>query len=348
MAYFRKRKGKKGITWQAVIRMGGCRPQSATFRTKGEAEDWARETETAISKGKYLPSFEAKRRTVKDLLERYKQSEIPKKKDQANPTRQADFWIDRLGELKLFQLTRSAVVEVRDELAKERAPGTVNRYLALLSHACTMAEREWEWLDTNPLRKVRNLEEPRGLVRFLSNGEKDRLLDAARNSSHPHLYVIVLIALTTGARKGEILGLHWKDIDLDSCRAVLHNTKNNERRTLTLVGQVVDELRMLQKIRRIDDDLIFTNLRAGTANSSYFEKAWQKARGKAELKDFRFHDLRHTCASNLAMNGATTAELAAVLGHKTLEMVKRYSHLSDEHVRGVVERTAMKVLANND
>ena len=347
MAYFRKRKGKRGITWQAVIRTGGRKPQVATFRTKGEAEDWAREIETAISKGGYLLSYEAKRRTVKDLLERYKETEIPKKKDQKNPSRQAEFWIKRLGDLRLLELTRSAVVEVRDELAKERAPATVNRYLALLSHACAMAEREWEWMDSNPLRKVSSLEEPRGRVRFLSDAEKDRLLDAARNSPHSHLYAIVLIALTTGARKGEILGLHWKDVDLDSNRAVLHNTKNNERRTLTLVGPVVDEMRKLQKIRRIDDDLIFTNAKAGTANSSYFEKAWQKARSLAQLKDFRFHDLRHSCASNLAMNGATTAEIAAVLGHKTLEMVKRYSHLSDEHVRGVVERTAEKVLGGD-
>ena len=346
MAYFRKRKGKKGTRWQAVIRLGGRRPQSATFRTKGEAEDWAREIETAISKGRYLPSYEAKRRTVKDLLERYKEIEIPKKKDQANPTRQADFWINRLGDLRLYQLTRSAVVEVRDELSKTRAPATVNRYLALLSHACTMAEREWEWMDSNPLRKVSRLEEPRGLVRFLDDAEKDRLLEAARNSPHPHLYAIVLIALTTGARKGEILGLRWKDVDLDSKRAVLHHTKNKERRTLALVGPVVDKLRVLQKIRRIDDDLIFTNTKVGVAKISHFEKAWQKARSQAQLKDFRFHDLRHSCASNLAMNGATTAEIAAVLGHKTLEMVKRYSHLSDEHVRGVVERTAAKVLGS--
>ena len=346
MAYFRKRQGKKGVRWQAVIRKGGRRSQVATFRTKGEAEEWANEVELAISKGGYLPSYEAKRRTVKDLLERYKETETPKKKDQVNSERQADFWIERLGDLKLFELSRASIVEIRDELAKEKAHGTVNRYLALLSHACAVAEREWEWMDSNPLRKVSRLEEPRGRVRFLSDAEKDSLLDAAKSSSHPHLYAIVLIALTTGARKGEILGLRWKDVYLDSNRAVLHDTKNKDRRTLTLVPLVVDELRRFQKVRRIDDDLIFTNTKFGEANSSYFEKAWRRARNVAKLKDFRFHDLRHSCASNLAMNGATLAEIAAVLGHKTLAMVKRYSHLSDEHVRGVVERTAAKVLGD--
>jgi integrase len=346
MAYFRKRQGKKGIRWQAVIRRGGRRSQVATFRTKGEAEEWANGIELAISKGTYLPSHEARKRTVRDLLERYKETEIPKKRDQRNPVRHADFWIKRLGDLKLQALTRVAIVEVRDELAKEKAAGTVNRYLALLSHACSVAEREWEWMDSNPLRKVSGLEEPRGRVRFLSDAEKDRLLNAAKSNSHPHLYAIVLIALTTGARKGEILRLRWKDVDLNSNRAVLHDTKNKERRSLALVAQVVEELRNLKKVRRIDDDLIFTNMKVGESNSSYFEKAWQKARSDAKLEDFRFHDLRHSCASYLAMNGATTAEIAAVLGHKTLDMVKRYSHLSDEHVRGVVERTAAKVLGD--
>jgi len=346
MAYFRKRQGKKGIRWQAVIRKGSRRSRVATFRTKGEAEVWANEIELAISKGSYLPSHEARKRSVADLFERYKETEIPKKRDQANPIRYAEFWIKRLGNLKLQELTRAAIVEVRDELAKERAPSTVNRYLALLSHACTIAEREWEWMDSNPLRKVSRLQEANGRVRYLSDDERPRLLRAAKASTHPHLFAIVLLALTSGARKGEILGLHWKDVDLASTRAILHDTKNRERRTLTLVPPVVKEFKKLKKVRRIDTDLIFTHPATGKPNPFYFDKAWREARDRAELKDFRFHDLRHSCASYLAMNGATTAEIAAVLGHKTLAMVQRYAHLSDEHVRGIVERTARKVLGD--
>jgi integrase len=112
------------------------------------------------------------------------------------------------------------------------------------------------------------------------------------------------------------------------------------------VPPVVNELKKHRKVRRIDTDLIFTHPATGKPNPFYFDQAWRETREKAKLKDFRFHDLRHSCASNLAMNGATTAEIAAVLGHKTLAMVKRYSHLSDEHVRGIVERTAEKVLGD--
>jgi integrase len=337
----------------AVVRKEGV-SRTATFRTKGEATKWAKSVEVAIDRGKHLPPAEAKRKTVRQLLERYKDSVIPQQKDQVNPTRHANFWIDRLGDLKLNRLNRAVLVQVRDELAKEKAPSTVNRYLAVMSHACTLAEREWEWMESNPVRKVGRLKEPQGRVRYLSDQERENLLSTTRESDHAHLHTIVLIALTTGARRNEILGLNWKDVDLKKGRAVLENTKNNERRALTLVPQVIDELKSLKKVRGIGNDLIFVDPRAKSRPTKgyhkpgyfYFEKAWREARDRAKLKDFRFHDLRHSCASYLAMNGATTAEIAAVLGHKTLAMVKRYSHLSDEHVRGVVERTAEKILGD--
>lgn len=346
MATIRERPGKKGTRYQAIVRFGGQQPQRATFRTKSAAKAWATKTEAGIIDGIHMPSREAKRRTVSDLLERYKKTEIPKKRDQKNPKRYANFWIKRLGDLTLHQLTRAAIVEIRDEISQDKAPSTVNRYLAVLSHACTVAEREWEWMESNPLRKVSRLKEPPGRVRYLSDDERKRLLKATKASAHPHLHAIVLIALTTGARKSEILGLCWKDIDLASTRAVLHHTKNSERRTLALVPQVLAELNKLKRVRRIDDDRLFANINNGRRTYTTLESAWQAAKTEANITDFRFHDLRHSCASYLAMNGATTAEIAAVLGHKTLVMVKRYSHLSDEHVRGIVERTAQKVLGD--
>ncbi len=350
MAQIRKRAGKKGTRYMAVVRREG-QSSTATFRTKSEALKWANTIEVAIDSGKHLAPAESKRRTIRDLMERYKETVIPRQKDQANPTRHANFWIERIGDLKLNRLSSSVLVKVRDELATDRAPSTVNRYFAVISHACTLAEREWEWMESNPVRKVGRLKEPAGRVRYLSDKERYTLLDATSSSKHPHLHVIVLLALTTGARRSEILNLKWKDVNLKERRAVLENTKNGERRSLALVPQVIDELANLKKVRRIDDDRIFVDPRrkdstARYRNSgvSYFEKSWRAARAEAKLTNFRFHDLRHSCASYLAMNGATTVEIAAVLGHKTLVMVKRYSHLSDEHVRGVVERTADKVL----
>ena len=156
MAHIRKRESKKGARYMAVVRREGY-SRTATFRTKSEAVKWAKKIEVAIDQGKHLPPAESKRKTVRNLIERYKETVIPRQKDQVNPTRHANFWIDRLGDLKLNRLNRAVLVEVRDELAKEKAPSTVNRYLALISHACTLAEREWEWMESNPVRKVGRL-----------------------------------------------------------------------------------------------------------------------------------------------------------------------------------------------
>ena len=345
MAQIRKRESKNGIRYMAVVRLEG-QSRSATFRTKSEAKAWSKVIESEIIKGKHLPPTESKRKSVRDLMTRYINTVIPNQKDQRNPKRHAKFWIERIGDLKLSRLTPAILGEVRDELATDKAASTVNRYLAVISHACTLAEREWEWLQTNPVRKVSRLPEPQGRVRYLSDDERMALLKATGESEHPYLHCVVLIALTTGARKAEILGLTWNDIDLSKGRAVLGKTKNNERRALTLVPQIVKNLRKLQKVRVLGVDSVFIDPSTGTPSRNRFEGAWRAARASAGIEDFRFHDLRHTAASNLAMNGATTAEIAAVLGHKTLAMVKRYSHLSDEHVRDVVERTAAKVLSS--
>ena len=279
------------------------------------------------------------------MLERYKNTEAPKKKDQPNVVRHANFWIGKIGDTRLPHLTRARVIEIRYELAERRAPATVNRYLATLRHACNLAATDWEWMRELSLRKI-NLTEPRGRVRFLDESETERILTAARDSDDPYLYPIVLIALTTGARRREILDLRWQDVDLKTGRAIIEHTKNKDRRTLALVTQVVDEIRALRKVRRIDSDRVFAHIETGGSAYFHIEKAWKIARDAAGLENFRFHDFRHSCASNMARNGATTAEIAAVLGHRTLAMVQRYSHLTDQHALTVAERTAVKVLGN--
>ena len=119
---------------------------------------------------------------------------------------------------------------------------------------------------------------------------------------------------------------------------MLEDTKNGERRGIPLVGPALEVMRNLSKVRRIDDDRVLPE-------TGSFRWAWLRAVRKAKVLDFRFHDLRHTAASYLAMNGASPSEIAAVLGHKTLSMVKRYAHLHDEHVAGVVSRMSEKFLA---
>ena len=157
----------------------------------------------------------------------------------------------------------------------------------------------------------------------------------------------VVLALATGARRGEILGLRWKDVDFKRNRIVLEHTKNHERRALPLSRHALAVLDTLKRspVRRIDTDLVFP--KDGSDKPADLRYHWRRALEQAGITDFRFHDLRHSAASYLAMDGASLAEIAEVLGHKTLAMVKRYSHLSEQHTRGVVERMNLRIFGES-
>ena len=132
------------------------------------------------------------------------------------------------------------------------------------------------------------------------------------------------------------LRLRWRDIDFERGLAVLEETKNKERRAIPIAVLAAELLRQRKKTRRVDTDLVFVTAQGRKA--SFPQMAWEKALEGAQIEKFRFHDLRHSAASELAMSGATLAEIAEVLGHKTLAMVKRYSHLTEQHTSKVVAR----------
>ncbi len=240
-------------------------------------------------------------------------------------------------------MTPAQLVVCRDQLAQTRAPATVNGYLATLRHAFTLAVTEWQWLEDSPVRRVRRLGEPRGRVRFLSEEERTHLLHACQTSHNRLLYPVVVLALATGARKMELLRLTWADVDLTRARITLHHTKNRERRVLPLAGLALEEVQKLAKVRRLDTPLLFP--RADGRQPIDIRYAWAQALQEAGITDFRFHDLRHSAASYLAMSGASLAEIAEILGHKTLQMVKRYVHLSEAHTAGVVARMNAAIFA---
>jgi integrase len=217
----------------------------------------------------------------------------------------------------------------------------VNQYLATLSHALTVAAREWGWLEASPMAAVQRLREPRGRVRILSDEERPRLLAACQGSHNRCLYPVVLLAVSTGGRKMEILALRWPDVDLQRGVLTFHQTKNREPRRVPLTGPALTLMQHRARRRRLDTDLVFPRRDGHTPVD--IRASWQRALGDAGIADFRFHDLRHSAASYLAMEGASLVELAEVLGHKTLAMVQRYAHLTEAHTRRVVERmTAAK------
>jgi len=337
MASIRKRTNKDGSTsYRVDVRLKGFPPQRATFKRLTDAKSWATNTESAIREGRYFKTTESRKHTLSDAIDRYKDSVLPTKRDQRKQKAQLEWWRKELGAYTLADVSPALLGEARDKLAKDRGPATVVRYLAALSHVFTIAVKEWGWLEDNPIRRVTKPKEPRGRVRFLSDEEREQLLKACRESKNSNLYTIVVLALSTGMRQGEILNLRWTDVDLNQGRIILHETKNNERRVLPLLGHAKELLIEHAKIRRLDTDLLFPG--RNPQKPFFIRSPWMESLKVAQIEDFRFHDLRHSAASYLAMNGATLAEIAEILGHKTLQMVKRYSHFSTDHVSGVISK----------
>ncbi len=343
MATIQKRVQKDGkITFHVRIRRKGSPLQCGTFTNISKAKEFVQRTEASMKEGRYLKTVEAKKHTLSELIDRYIRDILPRKpKSNRQQLTQLQWWKEHLGYCLLSDLSPSILSEHRELLGREktskgdpRSPSTVVRYLAVLSHALTVAVKEWEWLDDTPMRKVSKPQEPRGRVRYLDDDERMRLLEACKEGSNSYIYIIVVLALSTGMRQGEILNLTWKDVDLEKQRIILQETKNGERRTVPLSGHVLDLLRDLFEKRRTDTFLLFPGQDSKKPIDIRF--AWEKALEDAMIPDFRFHDLRHTFASYLAMRKATLTELKSLLGHKSASMTARYSHLSETHGAAVV------------
>ena len=345
MANIEKRTTQDGTTsFRVKIRLKGFPTQSATFDRLTDARKWVQQTEAAIREGRHFKTTESKRHTLGDAIERYINDVIPTKpKNTVNQVGQLKWWKENLGDYSLADVTPALIAQYRDKLAKtpsqrgeSRSNATVNRYLAVISHLFTMAIKEWGWVEDNPLRKVTKPKESRGRVRFLSDEERARLLVECKKSESQYLYIAVVLALSTGGRRMEILGLSWNDVNFSRGVITLHETKNGERRVLPLAGHALELMKQHNKVRHVTSNLVFPGRNIN--NPVDLRTPFETVLKRAEITDFRWHDLRHSCASYLAMNGASLAEIAEILGHKTLQMVKRYAHLSDAHTSKVVAK----------
>lgn len=343
MAVIEERTSKDGISYRVKIRLKGYKPQEATFKRKTDAKNWANSTEAAMREGRYFKCAEAKKRTLAELVDKYIAIVLPHKSESmiASQTKQLEWWKDNAGYYLLADFTSQTIASLREELAnsptprgEKRSNATVNRYLAALSHALNTAVNEWEWIESNPALKIKRQPESQGRVRYLDDDERIRLLSACKQSSNPQLYAIVVLALSTGMRKGEILSLKRRDVFLNDGFVVLNKTKNKERRRVPIIHHAYEVLSSQLKIARLDTDYVFPS--KDGKKPIDIKRPWEVSVSVAKLDDFRFHDLRHSCASYLAMNGASQRDLMEVLGHKTVQMTKRYSHLSDSHISSVV------------
>lgn len=341
--------GKK--RYHVEVRIKGYKPMRETFDRKTDAKTWASDIESKMRRGKKIKDAEAKKHTLNDLIDRYVENELPQRKsDKEKFTMQLNWWKKEIGVYLLSDITPSLLSSCKDKLAKQpaikpkngrttRSNATINRYLACLSIVLSKGVKEWEWLEENPMLKVAKKKEPKGRIRFLSDEEREKLLTKCKNISY-ELYLLVLIAVCTGARFGEITKLKWENIDFESKLFHFLDTKNGEDRGVPISSVVLKELKSFSKIRNIKSDYVF--IRQDGKKIIYFKGMFYDALEQAEIDDFKFHDLRHTAASYLAMNGASLLEIAEILGHKTLAMVKRYSHLTKKHTAELIEDMNIK------
>lgn len=346
MAAIEKRTTSDGTTsYRVKVRLRGHPVESATFASLTKAKQWATQTEAAIREGRHFQTAEAKRHTLADAIERYERENLPGMKSAQHRRTYNAFWVGKLGAYTLADITPAAINDALRGLATERqlGPQSVAHYRQALSSVLTQAVNTWQWIEQSPMHRVPKPALPRGRVRYLSDDERERLLSACKESANDDLYLAVLLALTTGGRQAETMGASWSQIDLSRATLQLEETKNGSRRALHLVGPVLDMLRERTKVRRIDSGLLFPS-KVNPRQPVDLRQPWEKALQVADIKDFHWHDLRHTFASMAAMNGASLPELAALLGHKTLAMVARYAHLSPAHTAKIAERVAAQMV----
>jgi integrase len=342
-----KREASNGeISYRAKVRIKGYPSQSATFARLTDAVRWKQQTETDVRRGKYFQTAEARKHTFGQLVDRYIETVLPRKpKIAKKQATQLLWWKDQIGERLLSDVNTALIVELRDKLLAgvtyrhtKRSPATVNRYLAVLSHAFSVAVNEWQWLSESPMRKLK-LKESNARDRRLSDDERDRLLQTCKESINPYLYLVVLIALSTGLRLMEILSLRFSDIQWKEniCLLSIKNTKNSRPHVVPLIGPAVQLLIKHAKLRRIDRDLVFPARKGFKERPAVIRSAWDEAITKADIKDFTFHSLRHTAASWLAQLNVGESIIGKILNHKS-NITKKYIHLEDPHLHEALEK----------
>ena len=337
MASIFKRKNANGTTvWRAVVRIKGYPTVCDHFERKQEALDWATDIERQIKAGKYNFDAHKKQHTFGELVDRYIQDGALEHHRSADDTkRHLSYWRSRFEKYDLVHLTtdligkeRKRLLDTPTEKGKKRTPSTINRYIASLSSLLSYAKDNLGWIGENPTFRLIKLKENPGRDRVLSEEEITRLLNASKESKSPYLYCIILLALTTGARQGELLNVEWKHIDFQNKIAYIKETKNGRPRSIALCDPVITELQKLYKLRNPQKPLVFASKTA--FGQIDIKKARQQALKRANITNCRAHDMRHTFCTYAATFGASNLQLQTATGHRTLNMLLQYTHMDVE------------------
>ena len=335
-------------TWKAVIRKAGWPTTIKTFRLKKDADDWSRRTEDEMVRGLFIQRGPAERLTFEAAMKRYLSDVTPTKRPltQNAERNRAGSLVAFFGKYSLAAITTELIAQYRDARlagedrvkegkARPRAANTVRLDLALLGHLFTVAVKEWGLgLPYNPVLNLRRPSPGPGRNRRLSDEEERRLLCAVDKHSNPMLSWIVRLAVETGMRSSEIVTLRPSQVELHRRIVRLIETKNTLPRTvpLSLAATEILRIALANPARPNETDLIFYGEpgRDGRRRPYNFNKVWGDIKRGADVTDFKFHDLRHEAVSRLVEAGLSDQEVASISGHKSMQMLRRYTHLRAE------------------
>ncbi len=332
MAHIQRIKRQDGFVYRSIIKRKGFKTITKIFKSKKLAIEFAKHIEGNRESLLAFNKPQQSQLLFSELVQEYLLNGYrgTRPKDQSY---RLDFWMNNLGSKQVEEITRMEILNLLSTLSPRLSNATVNRYKAAISVIFTYACRYFNLID-NPALHIPSLPENNERTRFLSEAERTSLFKACRASHWDKLYLIVLLAITTGARKGELTKLRWNDINFDRRTAYVATTKNGQPKVLPLTDSVIKELELFDTK---DRSLIFAS-KVKEDVAYCFTKPWKKALEDADIKDFRFHDLRHCCASYLAQSGASLLEIADVLGHKQISVTKRYAHLCIDHKSSLINR----------
>jgi integrase len=325
------------------------RSTTSTLQAKGSGSRIGRKRTLSPSMGKrvsliaenrYLDVKKDYKTIFKELLEKYEENF----KSQASFTKYKAFCLanfkEHFGEETLLSNIRYAELEsyrnhLRQKLTKDgtiRKDSSVNREMACLHHVFSKAV-EWEMVERSPFERGKSLilKENNQRIRYLTEDEISRLLIECEGPKQKHLHRIVVCALNTGMRKGEILSLRWDQVK--NGFIYLEKTKTKNRREIPVNEDLAKILKEIRKEEGLTSKYVFTYARR---TIDRVDRAFRAALKRAHIEDFRFHDLRHTAASHMVMRGASLKEIQEILGHTTMTMTLRYAHLGEEQKKRAV------------
>ncbi|HUW98899.1 MAG TPA: site-specific integrase [Acidiferrobacter sp.] len=315
--------------WQAHIRRRGYPAQVRTFDTKAEAQAWAAGIENEIARGVFLSRTEAENTTLAGALDRYLVEIVPQKKNADREGRRVKAFQDRpLARRSMASIQGKDIANfIRDRQAAGAGPNTVRLDLALLSHVFNIARKEWGMGSlSNPVELVRKPKLPPGRNRRFVDDEQDRLL-AAATTYGGEIGPLITWAIETAMRRGEIAAMRWERIDWQTHVLTVpwEETKTSEARGVPLSRAA---LAVLESLPRKVDGLVWS------LSPDSISQAFERVCERAGIKDLTFHDLRHEAASRLTERGLGLLQVKAITGHKTVQMLGKYTHLRAEDLVG--------------